>query len=603
MDRKKTILLMLCTLCLMLLLAACGGQPQGVVTPENGDLPPLDFGGQTKFQMLSSSEITDEMKEELQNSYGLQAETIITPWEDLTVRLATLVLSDSAPDAAMFRSDGYDYPNYIVNSLVQPVDPYLDMSHPLFSACRQYYDDTVWGDSHYLLVSGYGSSTCMFYNTKLIEDAGLESPWELYQRNAWDWDKMREYALKLTEDSDRDGVPEVYGIAVNRPFPMLYSTGKVLGDFDGKNKTFENKVTDTDIARAMTLLSDLVVKDKVCPSMISGVLEMFGEGKVAMTFGEPFYTDPSVVKIAEAGQLGICPMARDPKVDKYYVRGQVGGIWIPDGAKNPNGAVAYYAIELDHLQSDEYQEKQLKKLQQNARLSDENMEQVRTIRDPEKCVPVLELAPWADPASWLMVGNASTWEVELARTLPSVEALAEEMFKPLEVDLPLSPKTVDDFEGYGDDTAAKIAKYVALTEGSGNIQMTLDKANSQGDGKYAAKIVYDCSDAGWGSLEHNVYKTWEGNDALRLWVKGDGTPQTVTLQFNTQNGGIWRYDLQVSGTDGQTVTIPFSDFRIPEGGIEVDLDLTRITKLYLTFDGEQAGTHTLYLDDITAVKQ
>ena len=51
------------------------------------------------------------------------------------------------------------------------------------------------------------------------------------------------------------------------------------------------------------------------------------------------------------------------------------------------------------------------------------------------------------------------------------------------------------------------------------------------------------------------------------------------------------------------MTIPFSDFRIPEGGIEVDLDLTRITKLYLTFDGEQAGTHTLYLDDITAVKQ
>ena len=86
-------------------------------------------------------------------------------------------------------------------------------------------------------------------------------------------------------------------------------------------------------------------------------------------------------------------------------------------------------------------------------------------------------------------------------------------------------------------------------------------------------------------------------------MKGDGTPQTVTLQFNTQNGGIWRYDLQVNGTEGRTVTVPFADFRIPEGGIEVDLDLTRVTKLYLTFDGEQPGTHTLYLDDITAVKQ
>lgn len=603
MKRVLVILVFVCMLCAIVLTGCKSGGGSGSVTPANEDLPTLNFGGQTTFSMISSWEISDETKAALRENYGLEAETIIAPWDDFTVRLATLVLSDTAPDAAMFRNDGYDFPNYIVNNLVQPVNDYVDMSHPLFAACKQYYEDTLWGDKNYLLVSGYGSSTCMFYNTKLIDDAGLESPWELYKRNEWDWDKMREYALKLTEDGDRDGVPEVYGIAVNRPFPMLYSTGKVCGDFDGKNMSFHNNIEDSDIARAMTLLSNLVTKDKVCPSAISGVLDMFGNGQIAMTFGEPFYTDPSIVKLAQEGKLGICPMARDPRVDKYYVRGQAGGIWIPDGAKNPNGAVAYYAITLLQQNDKEYQEKQLRKLQEESHFSDENIEQVRVIRDPEKCIPNLELAPWADPASWLMVGNASTWEVELARTLPSVQVLAEEMFKPMEVDLPLSPKPVDDFESYGDDTSARINSYVTVMDGSGNINITLDSANSQGDGKYAAKLTYDCSEAGWGGVEHSINKTWENNDALRLWIKGDGKEQTVAFQFNTLNGGIWRYDLKITDDVGKVVEIPFTDFAVPEGGLEVDMDLTKITKFYICFADETPGEKTLYIDNIEAFKQ
>ena len=604
MKRKAWVLAAAALLVFSLALGSCKpGEGGGKPTGDYGDLPELDFGGQTTFQLFGVGDLEDDSKNWLKEKYGLDVETISVPWEDFTVRLATLVLSDSAPDAAIYRSDQIDYPNYIINNLVQKVTPYVDLKHPLFSPLASYYEDTKWGGENYLLVTGYGSSTTMFYNKKMIEDAGLESPWELYQKNEWDWDKMREYALELTEDSDNDGTPEVYGLAVNRPFPMLFSTGKTLGTFNGQEKTFTSNIDDPDFARAMNFLSDLITKDKVCPTMISGILELFGQEKVAMTFGEPFYTDPSIVSLAKDGKLGICPMARDPKVDKYYVRGQLGGVWIPDGAKNPNAAVAYYAMNIARQKSDDYWQKKYDKLRNESGFSEENIEQVKVNDDPEKIIPVRELAPWADPASWTMVGNGSTWEAELARTKPTLQATIDEIFTPLEVDIASSPKKVDDFEGYGDDTSAHLSKYLVMLDGGQNVKMTLDAGNKQGEGKYAAKIEYDVSDIKWGALEFSVNKTWETNDAMRFWVKGDGTKQNLAIQFTTLNGGQWRYDFELTDDQGKMMEIPFSDFKVPEGGLELELDLSKVTKFYISLDGGSAGKHTVYFDNIEVYKK
>ena len=242
----KRVLSFALTVLLLLAVTLAGGCKPGGGTESGGvsgggdygELPALDFGGKTSMQLFGTGALDEESAAWMKTNYGLDVEVITVPWEDATVRLATLVLSDSAPDAATYRSDQIDYPNYIVNNLVQPVGKYLDLNHPLFAPYAQYYEDTKWGEENYLLISGYGSSTTMFYNKKMFEDAGLETPWELYLKNEWDWNKMREYALELTEDSDNDGTPEIYGIAVNRPFPMLYSTGKALGEFNGKEKTF-----------------------------------------------------------------------------------------------------------------------------------------------------------------------------------------------------------------------------------------------------------------------------------------------------------------------------------------------------------------------------
>lgn len=602
MKAFKSISLVLALLIASSLLFGCEQGVDGNLRGKDSSLPQFDFGGNNVLKVLSCFETEEETKNFLRENYGLETETIIVPWDDATVRFATLVLSGDSPDAVPYRSDQKDYPNYIVNNLVQPVNSYIDLEHPFFAEVRELYDEVKWGDKNYLLVTGFGTSTCMFYNKKIFEDAGLETPWELYLKNEWDWDKMREYAIELTEDRDMDGTPERYGLAVNRPFPMIYSTGKTLGTFNGVEKTFKHNAHDPDIARAMTFLSNLVVKDKVCPTVISGALEMFGKGEVAMTFGEPFYTDPAVKAIAEQGYLGICPMARDPRVDKYYVRGQLSGIWIPDGAKNPYAAVAYYVTGMHLRNQPDFTEKRYAKLKTECFLSDENIEQVKVIDDREKCIPVREMAPWADPGSWTMVGNASTWEVELAKGLPVLEAQIEEMFSQIEVDLPTSPKVIDNFEDYGNDTSKQLNRYFAIQGGSGDLQIYVDSADKK-EGEYCGKITYNVSDAPWGGLQRTINKTWENNDAMRFWLKGDGTQQQVTIRFDTLNGGMWQYSLTATGTEWQKYEIPFSEFKIPDGGLEVDFNISKVTILYLIFTQEDEERHTLYIDGLEVFKK
>ena len=56
-----------------------------------------------------------------------------------------------------------------------------------------------------------GSSYVLSFNKKMLDDAGLENPNDLYARGEWTWDKWREYLIKLTKDTDGDGVTDVYG--------------------------------------------------------------------------------------------------------------------------------------------------------------------------------------------------------------------------------------------------------------------------------------------------------------------------------------------------------------------------------------------------------
>jgi len=56
-----------------------------------------------------------------------------------------------------------------------------------------------------------GSTYPLSFNLQMIEDANLEDPRDLVERGEWTWDKFLEYCIALTQDTDGDGVIDVYG--------------------------------------------------------------------------------------------------------------------------------------------------------------------------------------------------------------------------------------------------------------------------------------------------------------------------------------------------------------------------------------------------------
>lgn len=608
---KKALIMLVIVCMLAVSLTACGpkdGGNTGATVPSGGigsenletDFPEIPLTNKTVTVMQTSAEFDEKLTTLLKEQYDVTPVPMTVSWADVPVRLTTLVMSNDAPDIVFNRSDLEDYPNYIVNKLVQPIDDYINLNHKLYRDLKDAYDYTLWGDKHYLMITHLGHESGVMFNTKIFEEYDMETPWDLYKKNEWTWDALREMAIELTLDEDRDGTPERYGMQFVNPRSFVYSTGKTLGTIDSEKKTIVNNIEDPDIARAMNFVSDLINKDKVCSTLISGAAGDFRDGKCAILYGAAYpYVGTELKEMAKEGILGFAPLARDPKVDKHYALGQLAGYFIPLGSKNPMGAIAYYSCQR-YLQSIGKEEADNKAWEEEYKpeyfMTDLNREQI------EACYSV-EMLPgatmWLDQgAMWTMIGSAGTWANQLKTSLPKINARIEELTTPEEYDAPDGPKMIEDFESYGDEEK-ELSRWLIMDGGDTNIVVSTDKSHSNGD-KFGGKFTYTLDENLWGGVYRTVNKTWNGNDTLRLWVQGDGSKQTLGLRFDTANGGVWAKNIEIESAEGQIIEIPLEDFE-DSYGLGADMDLTKVTKFYISFGELKTATKTMYVDNIEVI--
>lgn len=79
--------------------------------------------------------------------------------------------------------------------------------------------------------AGLYNTYMLAFDKNKIDAAGLEDPRELYNRGEWTWDKFREYLLALTQDTNGDGVTDVYGYGSRWDFTLyqlLMSNGATI---------------------------------------------------------------------------------------------------------------------------------------------------------------------------------------------------------------------------------------------------------------------------------------------------------------------------------------------------------------------------------------
>ena len=157
-------------------------------------------------------------------------------------------------------------------------------------------------------------------------------------------------------------------------------------------------------------------------------------------------------------------------------------------------------------------------------------------------------------------------------------------------------ENIDTFESYtSDDELYDVYKRNA----NGN-ELSLSLADKNG-GKALAFGYNVGSSAGYCGID-NAFKSRDVSSykGISLWVEGDNSGNTLTVQFKDGNDNYFEYQITLDFTSGRIFEIPFDDFVPPSWQSSGNTpDTTKIEQFSLyAGGGEKVESGTCYVDDI-----
>ena len=214
-----------------------------------------------------------------------------------------ITANKDVPD--IFNYEWLSFPAQVVNNMFQPIDEIVDFESPMWKSSKTTADQFVLNNKHYVAPLGYDPSAVITYDKKLVEELGMEDPFELYKKGEWNWTNfksiMEEYVAGGTAEDERYGINGFF-----RPH-ITQQTGKTLVSFDPATSTFSSNLTDPDIDAAQQFLYDLKKENLMLDGWIGSASECFQ--KNCFFYGMGAWA----VKPGDGDEWGIVPM---PQYDK-----------------------------------------------------------------------------------------------------------------------------------------------------------------------------------------------------------------------------------------------------------------------------------------------
>lgn len=240
---KKLLVLILTIIMATSLLAACGGStdddskdpvdkvtdgdtsnndsvnevPSGssFLTRDDYDIDSNRYEGETLtiWTWWEMDETSLGAKEYFEEITGATVEWVIVTWAEYQEKLISSVSAGTGPDIAFFGAEAM--PTYVNKNIILPVSDYVDLEKPAFTTytpqVSKILDYYTQDGKIYALTDLGPKSHKLYYRRDLLENAGLEDPYELFVNGEWTWDKWFELMEDVTQDLDGDGQNDVWG--------------------------------------------------------------------------------------------------------------------------------------------------------------------------------------------------------------------------------------------------------------------------------------------------------------------------------------------------------------------------------------------------------
>lgn len=238
--------------------------------------------------------------EEFKETTGCTVETTIVPWGDMSTKYMAGFMSGEGPDVF-----------YMTNELMYDMvnaGSCLELS-PYFT--QEEVDDQLYWSAGYQLGGQYAAPFAsgvsfrgVAFNLDILKTAGVT---EIPQT----WDELID-AAKAVKDKNLCEYPVMYPMATGNAnllisfFPTLWSAGADLVNADATQVTFDTP----EALSAMQYLYDLCYTHQVLSTDCTGIeaisgIDLFKEGKIAISFTEPGYLMDQEIDFEWTATLGV----------------------------------------------------------------------------------------------------------------------------------------------------------------------------------------------------------------------------------------------------------------------------------------------------------
>ena len=285
-----------------------------------------------------------DVVKEVEEKYNVKIEFVNLTWDGTQESINTSILAGT-PDCDIYEVDlSFGIPAAL-NGFATNLEELLPADSDLLNDQMVFSQVDVGTDSGiYLFQSNSAEMTLantymLAYNKQMLDDAGLEDPNALYERGEWTWDKWREYMMALTQDTDGDGVTDVYGYGSRWDF-LVYNL--TMSNGTGIAMSDKETLSSPQVAEVLDYIYNMYNVDHVARPWDSedfdGNTNAYIDGKVAFWISAAWISDSN--KDSELGfDVVWCPWPIGPSGDEStnkFKNVSSGNAWmIPTGVDNP----------------------------------------------------------------------------------------------------------------------------------------------------------------------------------------------------------------------------------------------------------------------------
>lgn len=282
---------------------------------------------------------------EVEEKYNVKIEFVNLTFTGVQESINTSILAGK-PDCDIYEVDlSFGIPSalngYALNLAdVLPADADILTTQEILKPVNIGLDDgSVYLFTQVSAEAGLYNTYMLAFDKNKIDEAGLEDPRDLWDRGEWTWDKFREYLLALTQDTDGDGVIDVYGYGSRWDFTLynlLMSNGTTIASSATEN------LSSPEVGEVLDFIYNMYNVDHVANPWNSDDFDYnqnaYMDGTVA------FWADAAWISSANnaaALDMDICwmpwPVGPSGNADTNMLRNMSSGnAWmIPTGVEDP----------------------------------------------------------------------------------------------------------------------------------------------------------------------------------------------------------------------------------------------------------------------------